>query len=185
MAYRNGTYIAFHAAGTTDPTKSDIKYYNILKGWAAHKHIDFTFVNSHEKTASVRDTSSFQTLLRSLRMRLDNSKQLLIFITEITRLDTDCVPYEVKYAIDTCRLPVIAAYPGYDFIMDPKKLSDLWPQTLKERIENGSALAVHVPFRKEPILDALSQFDVFNRQYPLDGYGFYNRQAYNSWGIYP
>jgi len=28
MAYHNGTYVAFHAGGTTDPTASDIKYYN-------------------------------------------------------------------------------------------------------------------------------------------------------------
>ena len=31
MAYRNGTYVAFHAGGITDPTESDIKYYNLLK----------------------------------------------------------------------------------------------------------------------------------------------------------
>ena len=35
MAYRNGTYVAFHAGGVTDPTKSDIKYYNLLKSWDA------------------------------------------------------------------------------------------------------------------------------------------------------
>ena len=85
MAYRNGTYIAFHAGGTTDPTKSDIRHYNMLKGWAANKHIDFTFVNSHYKTGSVRDSSSFATLTRNLRERLDNSKQFLIFITEINK----------------------------------------------------------------------------------------------------
>lgn len=36
MAYRNGTYIAFHAEGKTDPTASDIKYYRMLKAWHEH-----------------------------------------------------------------------------------------------------------------------------------------------------
>lgn len=30
MAYRNGVYVAFNGCGTTDPTESDIKYFNIL-----------------------------------------------------------------------------------------------------------------------------------------------------------
>jgi hypothetical protein len=31
MTYRNGTYVAFHANKTKQPTESDIKYYNLLK----------------------------------------------------------------------------------------------------------------------------------------------------------
>ena len=41
MAYRNGTYIAFHAGGTNDPTASDIKNYRILKAWHEHDNIEF------------------------------------------------------------------------------------------------------------------------------------------------
>ncbi len=49
MAYRNGTYVAFHAAGTNQPGKSDIDYYNLLKAWTAKTDDDFTMINSHEK----------------------------------------------------------------------------------------------------------------------------------------
>ena len=31
MAYRNGTYVAFNGMDTTDPTKSDMKYYGLLQ----------------------------------------------------------------------------------------------------------------------------------------------------------
>ena len=31
MAYRNGVYVAFNGCNTTDPTQSDIKYFNIMK----------------------------------------------------------------------------------------------------------------------------------------------------------
>jgi hypothetical protein len=44
MAYRNGTYIAFHAAGSTDPTASDIKFYRLMKAWHEHDDIDFQFI---------------------------------------------------------------------------------------------------------------------------------------------
>ena len=82
MAYRNGTYVAFHAGGVTDPTKSDIKYYNLLKSWDAHKNIDFTLINSHEKTNAVRDSSSKETLKKVLKTRLNNSKHLLLIFVE-------------------------------------------------------------------------------------------------------
>lgn len=62
MPYRNGTYVAFHAEGTDVPTDSDMKYYNLLKAWTAKQDDDFSMINSHEKTASVRDSSTRETL---------------------------------------------------------------------------------------------------------------------------
>jgi hypothetical protein len=57
MAYRNGTYIAFHAAGTNKPGQSDIDYYNLLKAWTVKGDDDFTMINSHDKACAVRDSS--------------------------------------------------------------------------------------------------------------------------------
>lgn len=183
MAYRNGTYVAFHAGGTTDPTKSDIRYYNTLKMWDASKHIDFNLCDSHEKTASVRDSSRKETLRRNLVTRLCNSKQFLLILTSTTKNDTDWVPFEISYAVDNCELPLILAYPDLPSIMAPAQLSDYWPYALKTRIENGSARAIHIPFKKEPVLDALSQFDINNKKYPTNGYGYYTREAHQAWGL--
>lgn len=183
MAYRNGTYVAFHAGGTTDPTKSDIKYYNMLKMWSANKNIEFSLCDSHEKTASVRDTSKKETLRRSLVTRLRNSKQFLLILTDTTKNDTDWVPFEISYAVDECNLPLILAYPDFNSIMAPAKLSAYWPTTLKSRIENGSAKAIHIPFKMAPVLDAISQFDINNTNYPINGYGYYNREAHQEFGL--
>ena len=30
---RTGTYVAFDGQGSTDPTESDIHYFNLLKAW--------------------------------------------------------------------------------------------------------------------------------------------------------
>lgn len=125
MAYRNGTYIAFHANGKTDPTASDMKYYQLLKAWTQRQDDDFSFINSHEKTASVRDSSLRETLRSRLVTRLKNSKHLLLIIGETTREDTDWVPFEIRYAVDECNIPVIAVYTMMDRpIYRPEALAD-------------------------------------------------------------
>lgn len=100
MAYRNGTYVDFHANGTNIPGKSDMTYYNLMRAWSARPDDDFTLVNSHEKAAAVRDTSAAATLRRSLHERLANSKNMVLIIGETTRTDTDWVPFEIEQAVD-------------------------------------------------------------------------------------
>jgi hypothetical protein len=89
MAYRNGTYVAFHAAGTNRPGRSDIDYYNLLKAWMAKGDDDFTMVNSHDKACAVRDSSLRSTLRNSLLERLRDSRNMVLIIGDTTRLDTD------------------------------------------------------------------------------------------------
>lgn len=184
MAYRNGTYIAFHANGTNVPFDSDIKYYNLIKAWCEKQDDCFSIVNSHDKVAAVRDSSSKETLRRSLKERLNNSKNMLLIIGETTKYDTDWVPFEIEYAVDVCRIPLIIAYVDYPYpIRNPSALSNTWPTALKNRIDNGTAKAIHIPFKKEPIKNATGQFSHSN--YPNGGgLGWYNDQAYASWGIY-
>lgn len=182
MAYRNGTYVAFHANGTAEPTESDMKYYQLLRAWNIRTEGEFEFVNSHEKTAAVRDTSSRETLRLRLAERLRNSKNMLLIIGDTTRRDTDWVPFEIEYAIDTCKIPVIAAYPKYTWILSPGELRSLWPPALAARIDNGAAHVIHVPFRQAPLADALPRFSFDN--YPLGGgLGHYSREAYRAFGI--
>lgn len=182
MAYKNGTYIAFHANDTPNPTESDIKYYNTMKMWNVRDDDDFSFVNSHEKTSSVRDTSKKETLRRALVERLNNSKNMVLIIGETTRFDTDWVPFEIEHAIDQCSLPIIATYPMYDVITAPALLASLWPTALSERINNGTAHVIHIPFKKEPLADALSQFSI--GKYPTGGgLAYYSREAYANWGL--
>jgi hypothetical protein len=159
MPYRNGTYIAFHAEGKTDPTASDIRYYRMLKAWHENDDIEFKFTNSHDKVAAVRDSSSKETILRSLRTRLQNSKNMVLIIGETTRNDRDFVPYEISYAVDTCEIPIIAVYTGYTSILNPSLLRSLWPPALAARIDNGSARVIHIPFRRSVIDAAIRQFD--------------------------
>jgi len=182
MAYRNGTYIAFHAGGTNIPGQSDIDYYNLLKAWTAKADDDFSMVNSHDKASAVRDSSKRATLQASLLERLRNSKNMLLIIGQTTRFDTDWVPFEIQQAIDEYKIPIIAAYPDYEYILDPTQLRGLWPSVLTRRIDNGTAHVIHIPFKKAPIADAIDRFN-FNNYPNGSGLGWYTRETYQQWGL--
>ncbi len=157
--------------------------YNTLKMWSANKHIDFQLADSHEKTSSVRDSSKKATLQRALITRLNNSRQFFLILTNTTKNDTDWVPFEIAYAIDNCGLPIIAAYPDCNSIMTPKEMHTYWPNALKTRIESGNARVIHIPFKKDSVIDAIDQFDISNTEYPTDGYGYYNYETHKMWGL--
>lgn len=181
MAYRNGTYVAFHAEGTNRPGESDMDYYNLMRAWSAHPDVDFTMVNSHEKASAVRDSSKRATLRASLQERLRNSKNMLLIIGQTTRLDTDWVPFEITQAVDTYGLPIIAVYPDYKNIMAPAELRPLWPKAFQARIDAKSVRAIHIPFKKLPIMAAIGQFDHNNQ--PSTPINYYSREAYQQWGL--
>jgi hypothetical protein len=183
MAYRSGTYVAFYAAGSSDPFESDMKYYRLLTAWHEHTGIEFRMINSHEKAAAVRDNSSKARLRAVLAERLRNSRNIVLIIGPTTRFDTDWVPFEIEYAVDTCEIPIIAAYPGYKYITAPAALASLWPAALASRIRSGAAHVIHVPFKREPLKDAISQFSY--DKFPLGGgFGIYSNEAYASFGIH-
>lgn len=184
MAYRNGTYVAFHADGNDLPGgKSDIDYYRVLCAWNANKHHDFRIINTHEKFSAVRDSSKKATLRAGLLERLRNSKNMLLIVGETTRLDTDWVPFEIEKAVDTYGIPIIVTYTALDqAVRNPNALADYWPPALASRIKNGTASAIHIPFKQTPIYDAIEQFS--HNKLPIGGgLGIYDDAAYRNWGI--
>jgi hypothetical protein len=181
MAYRNGTYVAFHAQGTNLPGKSDMDYYNLMKAWAAKTDDDFTMINSHDKASSVRDSSKKTTLIASLQERLRNSKNMVLIIGDTTRLDTDWVPFEIEQAVDTYEIPIIAAYPDYGPILEPANFSTLWPTALADRINNKTAKVILIPFKKAPLMAAIDQFT--HDKLPKSSLSYYGRESYVSWKL--
>lgn len=182
MAYRNGTYVAFHADGTNEIGKSDLMYYRLMCAWSAHPDDDFTMVNSHEKASAVRDSSKRETLRRSLRERLCNSKNMVLIIGETTKFDTDWVPFEIEQAVDTYKIPIIIAYTPKVYagpIRNPSALAAYWPAALATRINNGTAHVIHMPFKKEAVMAAIQEFS--HNNYP--SWGYWSDAAYKIFGI--
>lgn len=182
MPNRTGTYVAFDGLGETDPTKSDFKYYATIQAWSANKNIDFKLTNSHEKTYAVRDTSQRATLYARIQERFRTSKNMLVILTTDTRYTGSVLSYEIELAIDTYKIPLIIAYPGYSAISDVNALSGLWPKALADRINKAGTEAIHIAFAKDPILDAISQFSV-NGKHPTSGKNYYTHETYVQWGL--
>ncbi len=179
---RTGTYVAFDGLGQSDPTKSDYKYYATLQAWTANKNVDFRFTNSHDKTYAVRDTSALTTLYARIRERLSMSKNMFVIISKNTRNTGSVLSYEIEQAIDVYKIPLIIAYPEYSWICNVDALSDLWPKALAERIGKSNVEAIHIPFAKAPILDAINRFTV-NGEHLNSGKSYYSKEAYTQWGI--
>lgn len=183
MAYRNGTYVAFDGLGEADPTKSDFKYYGIIQSWDASKEIDFQFVNSHDKTYAVKDTSLLETLKNRINERLSNSKNAIIILSPDTRKNGSLLTFEIEQAVDYYKIPLVISYVDVSF---PVRVVDLfqnyWPYALSNRIKNNTAKAIHVPFKKEPIFDAIGRFGV-NGKMLGDAKVTYNDEAYKAWRI--
>lgn len=180
MAYRNGTYVAFAADGGTNILTSDIKYYRLIQGWDLMKNRDFKIINSHEKGPSLRSGSLDDTIKRTLRGRLDNSSKMLLLVGKTTRFDDDFVPYEIQYAIDTCNLPIIVCYvEERNRITNslPNTLRNKLPKALLDRIENGKARTIHIPFRQRILNQALNDFN--HNNHPNWDITFYTDTLYN------
>ena len=148
MVNRTGTYFGFDGLDKIDPTQSDFRYYSLVQSWAENKGIEFKFVNSHQKASAVRDTSKRETLMASIMQRLAASKNMVVILSNDTRKTGSMLSYEIEKAVDTYKLPLIIAYTDCPAILDPKALLNRWPTALKKRISDGSANAIHVPFKK-------------------------------------
>lgn len=179
---RTGTYVAFDGLGETNPAKSDFRYYATLQAWTANKNIDFNFINSHDKTYAVRDSSQRATLYARIRQRLSGSKNMLVIISKDTRYTGSVLSYEIEQAIDVYKIPLIIVYPDYSAILNVDALADMWPKALAERINKNGVEAIHIAFAKAPILDAIDRFTV-NGEHLSGGKDYYVKEAYSAWGL--
>lgn len=181
MAYRNGTYVAFNGCGTTNPAEGDIKYYNAMKMWNNNEGIDFDFINSHEKTSQVSDSSKKDTLIKRLRERMNNSKNMLVIITENSGDDRGLLNWEIDECVNRYDMPIIVAYTMCcGKLITPKLYEKYLPSKLKSLIDNNSAKCIHIPFKKEPIMAAIRKFSINDK--PAGSNTYYTEESYKNWG---
>jgi len=80
-------------------------------------------------------------------------------------------------------LPLIITYVNYKIIANPAQLSSYWPNALKTRISQETAKAIHIPFVKDALLDAIGQFSI-NGENQLNGAkNYYSEQAHKNFGV--
>lgn len=103
MAYKTKTYVAFDG-------DSEMNYYNTLKMWDKNNRIDFELHNAHD-LKQARDSSSDESIKRSLRDRIRASKIVILIVGPQTHHHTRFVKYEIEYA-KLLGLPIVLAVLG-------------------------------------------------------------------------
>lgn len=183
MSYKNGTYVAFDGNDTTNPTKGDMKYYGLLQIWNKSKNFTLNFSDSHKKTYQVRDGSLPLTLQTRLLERMRGSKNMLLIISDDTSWNRGMLNFEIEKAVDYYKLPIIIAYTGYEFVLNPYSFENKWPKALYDRIKNQSANCIHIPFKEKAIGAAVSQFSIHNQEDKLTQPDtIYTEETYKKWG---
>lgn len=115
MSYQNANYSAFYVSEPFSESNlgaistHDFVYYNMLRMWKGEDN-SFPFNDAHDKTYNVRDGSDWEkTLKPRLHTRLDNSKNIILFLSSITA-NSRALREEMNYGIGTKGLPVIVIY---------------------------------------------------------------------------
>jgi MTH538 TIR-like domain (DUF1863) len=173
MAYRNGNYSAFYVSEPFNESNlgasatKDFMYYNLLRAWKAEDS-SFPFIDSHGKTYNVRDESDWEkTLKPRLRERLRNSKNIILFLSSITK-NSRALREEIDYGINTLELPVIVVYPEYSEKSDiincnsktiKQQIKNLWDNIPIFRDSMNKIPTLHIPFKKSLIKSALNDTD--------------------------
>ena len=171
MTVRNGNYAAFYVA---EPFSSsalganatpDFIYYNQLRMWKG-ADASFPFVDSHDKTYSVRDDSDWETTLKPrLHERLRASKNIILFLSKSTQASKALIE-EIDYGINHEGLPVIVVYPdfgskaslrnGDHFSTD---VASLWSKIPIFKSSRDKVPTLHIPLLKDTISAALRNKD--------------------------
>jgi hypothetical protein len=134
-----------------------------LKVWEA-KDTTFPFNDSHNKNYNVRDGSDWETTLKPrLRERLRNSKNIILFLSSITK-NSRALKEEIDYGINDQGLPIIVIYPEYKEKSDivtstgsfKKQISDLWDKLPIFRDSMNEVPTIHIPLKQELITNALN-----------------------------
>ena len=172
MSYRNGNYSAFYVNEPFSESNfgahatKDFVSYNLLRAWEAADS-EFPFNDSHNKNYNVRDGSDWErTLKPRLRERLSNSKNIILFLSSITK-NSRALREEIDYGINVKGLPVIVVYPEYseksDIITIQKtfktQITNLWDNLPIFRDSMKKIPTLHVPNKKVLIKAALGDED--------------------------
>lgn len=173
MAYQNGNYSAFYVkepfkeSNLGAHTARDFVSYNLLRAWKG-KDSNFPFIDSHDKNYNVRDGSNWElTLKPRLRDRLNNSKNIILFLSNNT-VSSRALREEIDYGINTKGLPVIVVYPDYSEKSDiincqgktiKQQIKNLWDNLPIFRDSMHKVPTLHVPNKKALIEKALNDKD--------------------------
>lgn len=153
---------------------NDIRYYRLMQAWHENENFDFTFVNAHDITQA-RDTSTEETIKRSLRTRLNSSDVLIVLVGDSTKNLFKFVRWEIEVAIEK-NMPIIVVNLNKKRYID----SELCPPILR------NTLAIHIPFAHKIVDFAIKYWPRWHKTYQQNGKTgpfYYEQSVYTNLGI--
>ncbi|GAK31017.1 hypothetical protein WOSG25_061470 [Weissella oryzae SG25] len=166
MAYRNKVYVAFDG-------DEDMAAYRTLQMWSANENIDFDLNNAHDLKSS-RDSSSEETIKRSLRERMNNSKTFVLLVGEKTKNLYKFVRWEIETAIKL-GLPIIVVN-----LNGNRKTDQLLPPILRDE------LLIATTFQSKILNYALNNWPESDKKYRKNnqsGHYYYSDSVYEDFGL--
>ena len=166
--YANGNYTAFYVStpfvetNLGANTAKDFCYYRTLQMWKGADS-SFPFINSHDKTYDVRDSSDWESTLKPrLRKRLANSKNIILILSRNTK-SSRALNEEIDYGINTLNLPIIVVYPDFQYQSDIvdfngnifPQIFSLWDNLPIFRDNMHKVPTLHIPFNRDAVKLAL------------------------------
>ncbi|MFY7734203.1 MAG: TIR domain-containing protein [Bacteroidia bacterium] len=167
MPYKNKIYVAFDG-------DTDIHYYYLMKAWTNNDNFDFEINDAHDLNTA-RDSSQEESIKNQLRLRLQNSKALILLIGENTKYLRKFVRWELEYALKN-NIPIIAVN------LNGKRERDIdrCPAIIRDE------LVVHVSFAHKIIKHALDNWLDEYKTLKSTGQSsarYYNAEVYKRLGI--
>lgn len=167
MAYRNKTYVAFDG-------DTDMRAYGLMKAWKQNDYTDFNFHDAHD-IKQARDTSTEETIKRSLRERMNNSKVFVLLVGQSTRYLYRYVRWEIELAL-SMNLPIVVVN------LNQQRSHDnyLCPPILRD------ALAIHISYSPKIMQFALEAWETWHYEHQRNGRTgpfHYNADIYRSVGL--
>ena len=167
MSYNKKVFVSFDG-------DKDIHYYRLMRAWKQNDYTAFNFYDAHD-ISSARDTSTEQTIKKSLRLRLNEAKVFVLLVGESTRYLYKFVRWEIEQA-KLLELPQIVVNLNDLRSMD----SDLCPPTIRDE------LAIHINFRSAILQYALEYWPAEHQKLISEskpGPYYYTDETYKNLGL--
>jgi hypothetical protein len=180
MSANNYSYVAFDTLGNTNPKDTDYKYYLLMRQWAEDKRYTLQHTPGRDKVEGFGNAAQKKTLEMRIKDSMVDARNFVLILSSYTQKDCAVLSYEIGTASDVLNLPFIVVYVDYTAVARPQDLNRLWPAGLEQRINSRSLHAIHIPFVKEAVVDAIGQFSYMTP--PPSAVNHYNFEAHITFG---
>lgn len=167
MATRENTYVAFDG-------DKDIHYYRLMKAWKQNDNSNFNFHDAHDLAQS-RDSSSEETIKRSLQLRMQGSHLFVLLVGESTKYLYKFVRWEIEQALKR-EMPIVVVNLNGKRAMD----LDRCPSLIQDE------LSLHISYNTKIMQKALESWPGSYRSLKAQnakGPYYYEESVYKSLGL--